>query len=189
MATIQNLVIEQGTSFSEVIPVEDPINTPTDLTGFTYRSQMRKHYGSASPTATFVVSTNTPTTGLLTLGLTSTTTTAIKAGRYVYDVEIISAGTEDGVSIISVVVGGSGYTNATATITGGGGTGATATANITSGVITSITVDTAGTGYISDPIVTITGDGALATGTVIRGGIVSRVVEGVISVAAEVTKS
>ena len=53
--------------------------------------------------------------------------------------------------------GGSGYTTAAVEITGGGGSGATATAVVTAGVITGITLDTAGTGYTSAPTITITG--------------------------------
>ena len=52
--------------------------------------------------------------------------------------------------------GGSGYTTApTVKISGGGGTGATAQANISGGMVTSITVLTPGSGYTSTPTITI----------------------------------
>jgi hypothetical protein len=77
-----------------------------------------------------------------------------------------------GVQSITVTNGGSGYTSATVVITdaeGTGGSGATATANITGGVITSITVTAAGSGYNVPPNVTITsgsGTGATATAAI-----------------------
>lgn len=54
------------------------------------------------------------------------------------------------ISAIAVTARGSDYTSApTVTISGGGGTGATATAVLTNGQVTSVTVDTAGSGYKS----------------------------------------
>ena len=54
----------------------------------------------------------------------------------------------DGVQGIKVTAEGSGYTVApTVVITGGGGTGATATANISSGKVISVDVNTTGSGY------------------------------------------
>ncbi len=66
---------------------------------------------------------------------------------------------------VIVTNGGSGYTNATVTITGDG-TGATATANISGGAITSIDITNGGSGY-TNATVTITGDGAGATARVV----------------------
>ncbi|MCX6941639.1 MAG: immunoglobulin domain-containing protein [Verrucomicrobia bacterium] len=69
------------------------------------------------------------------------------------------------VASIAIVNGGSGYTAPTVTLSGGGGTGALATATISGGVITSIAVTAAGTGYTSVPTVAITGQaGSGATG-------------------------
>ena len=78
------------------------------------------------------------------------------------------------VKSITVTAGGTGYAEATTTVTiadTGGGTGATATAVITSGVITAITVTAIGSGYIpATTTVTIadsgSGTGATATATV-----------------------
>ncbi|HOY40115.1 MAG TPA: hypothetical protein PLK75_12530, partial [Bacteroidales bacterium] len=57
--------------------------------------------------------------------------------------------------------GGSGYTYANVTFTGGSPTvPATATANIVGGAVTSITITNPGSGYLSRPTVTISGDGS-----------------------------
>jgi len=44
MATKLNLFIDQGTDFSTTIEVADDAGTPINLTTYTGRSQMRKHY-------------------------------------------------------------------------------------------------------------------------------------------------
>jgi FtsP/CotA-like multicopper oxidase with cupredoxin domain len=60
------------------------------------------------------------------------------------------------INFITIVGGGTGYTNSPyVTITGGGGTGALATATVTGGVVTAITVTNVGSGYTSAPTITI----------------------------------
>ncbi len=72
-----------------------------------------------------------------------------------------ATGTTDGDAVDSITItdGGSHYKQATpptVTITGGGGTGATATAAVSStGLVNSILITSGGTGYTSDPTVTI----------------------------------
>jgi len=88
MATVKNLVIDQGTTFSLTITIADANGNEIDLTGYTLRAQLRKSYGATSFTA-FTVAANDNATGELTISLTDTQTSALKAGRYVYDVEIV----------------------------------------------------------------------------------------------------
>ncbi len=57
--------------------------------------------------------------------------------------------------------------NVSITISGGGGSGANAYAVITSNTLSSIVVDTAGSGYTGSPTVTITGGGGTATAVVV----------------------
>lgn len=85
------------------------------------------------------------------------------------------------VDSISVTDGGSGYTSATVTIGSPNGMGqnfvtATATATIVLGVITAINVTNPGSGYVTAPTITITGDGAGATATAILTDFVHTVV-------------
>lgn len=89
MASIKNLVIDQGATFSLSITVADANGNALNLTGYTLRSQMRRSYGATSSTS-FTVASATPATGELTISLTDAQTSALKAGRYVYDVEIVS---------------------------------------------------------------------------------------------------
>lgn len=87
MAQKVNLVIDQGTSFSTSFTVNDDSGDPVDFTGYTANSQMRKHYTSSNSTS-FTVTANS--SGIVTLSLTANVTSNLTAGRYVYDVEVVS---------------------------------------------------------------------------------------------------
>ena len=87
MAVLSNLSIDQGSDFSAEIVVEDSSGDVANLTGYTGAGQIRKTYTSSTAVAFGVTVTNAAA-GLLTLTLTNTVTNAMKAGRFVYDVEI-----------------------------------------------------------------------------------------------------
>ena len=57
MAVKANIVIDQGTSFSTDIDITDAAGARVDLTNYTATSQIRKHFSSSSPTATFTCTT------------------------------------------------------------------------------------------------------------------------------------
>jgi hypothetical protein len=88
MAIKSNLVIDQGSSFSTLVTLVDSANSLIDLTGYSASSQIRKHYTSSN-TQSFSTSLG-GANGTVTLSLTSTETSNLVAGRYVYDVEITS---------------------------------------------------------------------------------------------------
>jgi hypothetical protein len=87
-AAYQELFLEQGTTFTTNITLDDIDGVPFDLTGVTAKSQIRKSYYSANTTAEFSVIINTPSDGTILLLLDAPTTANIAAGRYVYDVAI-----------------------------------------------------------------------------------------------------
>lgn len=92
MAIISNLVIDQGTTFQADIDVTDAAGDALDLTGYTAAGQMRKTYASTTATD-FTASIQSASGGTVRISLSATQTTAIKAGRYVYDVEITKTST------------------------------------------------------------------------------------------------
>lgn len=98
MATKSNIVIDQGATFSTDLTLTDENGDALNLVGYTATSQMRKWYTSSN-SVSFTTSTNTAT-GTVTLSLTDTQTSALTAGRYVYDVEI-----SDGSTISRIVEG------------------------------------------------------------------------------------
>jgi hypothetical protein len=91
MAQIQNIYIDQGTTFSLSLAVNDQNGDLKDLSDYTVAAQMRRsYYTNTSINFTAVVSL--PEDGEVTISLTAVQTSAIKAGRYVYDIEITGDG-------------------------------------------------------------------------------------------------
>lgn len=105
MALQQNLYIDQGCKFSTLVRLYQDDGNPINLNGATFASQMRKSYTSATA-YTFTCSIyGAPAEGGLLLEMTDATTNNIKAGRYVYDVEMVLSGVKtrpiEGIVIVS----------------------------------------------------------------------------------------
>lgn len=88
MASTANIVIDQGTTFSTTLTLTNDDGTYKDLTDYTVTSQIRKSYYTNTYTDFTTAKVNLE--GEITLSLTATQTSSLKAGRYVYDVEIAS---------------------------------------------------------------------------------------------------
>ena len=89
MAVTSNLLMDQGADFTVTINYNDQDGTAKNLTGYTARSQMRKSYYSTSAIS-FTANISNPSYGEITMSLNSNTTANVKAGRYVYDLEVVS---------------------------------------------------------------------------------------------------
>jgi hypothetical protein len=87
MAVYSNIGIDQGTDWSAEIVVEDAAGTVAVLTGYTGAGQIRKSYTSSTK-VDFTVTVTNALKGILTIALSNTQTNAMKAGRYLYDIEI-----------------------------------------------------------------------------------------------------
>ena len=87
MATISNLYIDAGTTFSAIITVNNSNGTSVDLDGYTVAAQLRKSYGSTTAD-NFTCSVYDASSGKIQIAMTATQTSAIKPGRYLYDIEI-----------------------------------------------------------------------------------------------------
>ena len=85
MAAVANFNIDQGTTFSSTVTVKDSTGNPLDLTGYTGTAMMKKHAASLRNTATFTVAFPNRAAGQVKISLGATTTSALKPGRYVYD--------------------------------------------------------------------------------------------------------
>ena len=85
-AYITNIVIDAGADFNQTFNLENTANLPLDLTGYTATSKLKKHPASLSDKATFSVSFPNRAQGQLKIALGSSITSALKAGRYSYDV-------------------------------------------------------------------------------------------------------
>ena len=86
MASKKHIAIDQGTDFS--LDLNFAFEEPLVLTnGYTARGSMRRHY-SSNTAYDFVCSIVDADT--VNISMTNSTTSAIPAGRYVYDVELVS---------------------------------------------------------------------------------------------------
>lgn len=90
MATYEEFTIDQGADIAIQLECVDTQGAKKNLTNHSVAAKMKKNYNSSdSDTTTFTSIVASPATdGIITLSLTNTQTNALKAGRYVYDVEI-----------------------------------------------------------------------------------------------------
>ena len=89
MATISNLFVDAGATYSNIITVSASNGQALNLTGYTVASQLRKSYSSSQSFA-FTASVYDAASGKIRLQLTPTQSESIPAGRWLYDVEISS---------------------------------------------------------------------------------------------------
>lgn len=90
MAIYSNLTIDQGSTFKADIDVTDADGDALNLAGYTVAGQLRKNYSSSTSTD-FTASVTSTINGTIRISLSATQTNDLKAGRYVYDVEITSS--------------------------------------------------------------------------------------------------
>jgi hypothetical protein len=87
-----NIVIEQGYDFYTNFELEDAANNqPKNLVGYGVTAQVRKTYSSTN-SVSFASSIANASNGVISISLTSTQTSALKPGRYVYDVMLQQGG-------------------------------------------------------------------------------------------------
>ena len=91
MAIYANISVDQGSDFYSIIEVEDADGLILDLSNYSVNGQVRKTYNS-STAINFTAAVSDGPRGQISISLTATQTNAMKPGRYVYDVEIISVG-------------------------------------------------------------------------------------------------
>ena len=88
---VSNLVINAGATFSQQFELaQNDDSAPLNLAGYGIAAQIRKHAGSSNP-ITFNSAIMDPDTGNVLIALTPEQTTALKTGRYVYDIVITDA--------------------------------------------------------------------------------------------------
>ena len=91
MASISNIFIDQGATFTTTVTVTDSNGDAVNLSGYSVAAQIRKTFLSSTATA-FTASISNASSGEITISLTPTQTTALEAGRFVYDVLITASG-------------------------------------------------------------------------------------------------
>ena len=92
MSAYVELYLDQGTTFNNTITLTDDLtNAYINISGYTVRSQMRRSYYSANASANITCTIADAPNGEILMSLTDGQTSNIKAGRYLFDVETVSA--------------------------------------------------------------------------------------------------
>ena len=83
----KNIVIDQGTTFSNTFILLDDSGEELIVSGYQARAQLRKHYLSN----TAIDFTCALSNGSVILSLSSSVTSNLVSGRWVYDIELIDS--------------------------------------------------------------------------------------------------
>ena len=91
MASISNIFIDQGATFTTTVTVTDANGDAVNLSGYSVAAQIRKTFLSSTATS-FTATISNASSGEITISLSPTQTAALEAGRFVYDVVITASG-------------------------------------------------------------------------------------------------
>ena len=87
-----NITIEQGTTWSIQLQVDQPSGTDVDLTNYTFDAKIAKSYYDESPVSMTTALVNA-TEGSFTLTLSAAQTSALDSNsKYIWDVDMTSPG-------------------------------------------------------------------------------------------------
>jgi hypothetical protein len=87
MASIANLQIDAGTTFTSDVTVYNDDGTVKDLTGYTTEAKMTRGYASTNERVYFDI-TVFEADGIIRINLTPDITIQLEEGRWVYDVQM-----------------------------------------------------------------------------------------------------
>lgn len=96
IAGTYNIICDQGATFTRTITWKDSNGSPVNLTGYTARMSLRSTIDSSVEVLSLTTANSRITlggvAGTITLNVDATTTAALAAGQYVYDLEAVSGG-------------------------------------------------------------------------------------------------
>ena len=95
-----NFIVEQGATFNRILTVKEN-NSAMNLTGYSVASKMRSTHDSSTVVGPVTCTISNASGGEITMSMTSSTSSAIEEGIYVYDLEITS-----GTSIVTRLLQG-----------------------------------------------------------------------------------
>lgn len=106
MAQYEEFTIDQGADVTIELNLVDKNDGAKNLEGYSIAAKMKKNYNSSdSDTTSFTTIISNASNGIASLSLNNTQTNALKAGRYVYDVEL-SFQDSDGDTIVERILEG-----------------------------------------------------------------------------------
>jgi hypothetical protein len=90
-AGFTELYIEKGADFSSTLYItDDTTNAVVNVSGYIFRSQLRRSHYSANASGNLTCTLTNIANGELTLSMTSDATDNLKAGRHLFDVEMVN---------------------------------------------------------------------------------------------------
>ena len=108
MAQYEEFTIDQGSDIAvQIHCIESETNAAKDLNDYSVSAKLKKNYNSDSAdTTSFTAIVAEPAEdGIVTLSLTNTQTDALRAGRYVYDVELSFTDSDSNVIVERILEG------------------------------------------------------------------------------------
>lgn len=96
----QDLTITRGDTETLVVTITTDGSTPVNITGRTYRAQIRQKKDSTSIAASFTCTVSNGSSGQLTCTLSATLSSALAAGLYFWDLEETASG------VVSTILAG-----------------------------------------------------------------------------------
>lgn len=99
MAQQRDFVIDQGSDITIELHLKNQDGSSKDLTGHALRGKIKKNYDTTDSDQIFdftnVSVASPPEGGIALITISSATSDTMKAGRYVYDIELVSGENED----------------------------------------------------------------------------------------------
>ena len=99
MAQQRDFVIDQGSDITIELHLKTQDGSSKDLTGHALRGKIKKNYDTTDSDQIFdftnVSVASPPEGGIALITISSATSDTMKAGRYVYDIELVSGEDED----------------------------------------------------------------------------------------------
>lgn len=92
-STLFNLDINAGQDWTAEIDITSSNGAPRDLTGMTFISKIKRHYKSISHKTAITITVLDEVLGKLRLQLSNSQTTALKDGKFIYDIELTTTAT------------------------------------------------------------------------------------------------
>lgn len=105
MAAYVELYMDQGATFTSIVTLSDDVSNLTiNSSGFLVTSQMRRSYYSANASANITCNVTNAGLGEITMSLTANQTSALKAGRYLFDMQAKDPSTNNIIRILEGIV-------------------------------------------------------------------------------------
>lgn len=89
MAEKVDFLIYQGATFSKSLYFNTKDGRPVDLTGYSFRGQLRVDFDDVEPQADFTCTIVDAAAGVLSVSLSDTVTAALEPGILKYDLEMV----------------------------------------------------------------------------------------------------